>query len=244
MNAVIITKVRNSADVIESFIRHHAPIAGRFVIILHRSTDETHLILKRLINSGFQIEIRWDDREEHNHARAINEVLDRVRESTPSYIIPLDSDEFIVGWESLAQQLPEDHSAILYLPWRTYVPTQSDDMSICLPYRIEYYREIELKQYYKVCIPGKALQQIKGVTEGNHNVRFLNSANVQKLYSQSTYIAHFPVRTPQQILEKIKLHWQARLANPQRKPRQSAHIKKLYDKFSNYSEISREDIHE
>lgn len=244
MESVILTKVRNADDIIESFVRHHASIASRFVIILHRSTDDTRSIIESLKNEGLPIEIRFDEREEHNHARAINEVLNELRNEQPDYIFLLDSDEFIVGGKNVFETFSAEDSKILYLPWRTYVPTSADDASVDLPYRIEHCRNVEPQQFYKVCVKGAALQCIEGVTEGNHDVWLKPEQFVRKQQIDSPYIAHFPVRSPQQILGKIKSHWQARLANPNRKQAHSFHIKMLYDVFRDRTTLTPEETEE
>ncbi len=241
MNSVIITKVRNADDIIESFVRYHAAIASRFVIILHRSTDGTGSIIESLKKEGLSIEIRFDEREEHNHARVINEVLNELRDECPDYILPLDSDEFIVNGKKISESVPADDSSIMYLPWQTYVPTSSDDATVNLPYRIEHCRNVEPRPYYKVCITRAALQRINGVTEGNHDVRLKPKQSVRKLKMASAYIAHFPVRSPRQILEKIKSHWRARMANPERKPAHSFHIKMLYNDFQDRTTLTLEE---
>ena len=48
-NIVVVSMVRNEADIIESFVRHNLQFADRLYIVNHRSSDATKDILQQLL---------------------------------------------------------------------------------------------------------------------------------------------------------------------------------------------------
>src|SRR5690349_15127087 len=56
MRLSTITWARNEADIIETFVRHHAALADRMIIIDNAGTDETSRILRSLAAEGLPLE--------------------------------------------------------------------------------------------------------------------------------------------------------------------------------------------
>ena len=54
---VVISRLKNSADIIETWIRANAAVADKFVVVDSGSADGTPQILKMLKAEGFNIEI-------------------------------------------------------------------------------------------------------------------------------------------------------------------------------------------
>ena len=49
MKIVAISMVRNEADVIEAFVRHHAGLVDELIVVDHRSIDGTDELLRELV---------------------------------------------------------------------------------------------------------------------------------------------------------------------------------------------------
>ena len=57
MNIIMITKVKNESDIIESFLRYHSYIYDNILVIDNGSIDGTYEIVNALIKEGLSIEL-------------------------------------------------------------------------------------------------------------------------------------------------------------------------------------------
>lgn len=92
--------VRNEADVIEAFVRHHAELLDEHVVVDHGSSDGTTELLRSLANEGLPLTLR----HERSRVQRQNLILTRLmrRLAAPGgadWVIPLDADEFLVPLE-------------------------------------------------------------------------------------------------------------------------------------------------
>lgn len=55
-----VNSVKNDADIVESFVRYNAKIFDLLVIIDDRSTDDTPVIVQKLIDEGLPVELISD----------------------------------------------------------------------------------------------------------------------------------------------------------------------------------------
>lgn len=235
MSILSISWVRNEADIIEDFVRHHADIIDRMVIIDNASTDETPLILQRLAEEGLPIDLRYDDSPVHRQGKALTDVMHNLPHSAlPDWILPLDADEFLLNdlgsiQESIATLSP-DHVALL--PWRTYVPTPNDNVGeLCTTARIQNRREWESPQFHKILIPRRYHSAAYHIPTGSHQLK--GDDTILMCPSPHLALAHFPVRHPEQIVRKIVESWERYQADDTRLSGEGFHWEQLYAELKN-----------
>lgn len=207
MTTAAICSTKNEADIIELFVRLNARICDVF-FFADDSTDHTRAILEHLSDEGYDVRYlpRVVHEGEHNQPRASRAYLSYVADVLgPEWVFFLDADEIIVAddraaFEAEARAVGPD--AYLVAPWRTYVPASLDyfdsesPLSHCFAPRNE-----SGVPYGKVSIPA-ALARVVATTAGNHDVCSLVGAVLKGVPASSYFLAHFPVRSAEQILVK------------------------------------------
>ncbi len=124
---VVVSMVKNEADIIESFVRHAFSFADEMILADHMSSDKTPEILKRLQEEGFALTVRKYYRTELAHAEVMNDLLwEAIRARGADFVLPMDADEFLVNTdtaESCRAILERLDPNVLYkLEWRNYEP--------------------------------------------------------------------------------------------------------------------------
>lgn len=240
MNIVSLTWARNEEDVLESFIRHNSSIVDRMIIALHRCTDRSKEIVEQCMRDGCNIELRESDALHHAQGETLTELL---QETDADWVLPLDADEFLVGEDarSTIESLPSD--VVHLLPWKTYVPTPGDDATQNDPLlRITHRRVKEPAQYYKVLIPR---QFLKGslVHVGSHKVIDAATGLERPSSPQAElWLAHFPVRSEQQLRRKIIEGWESHTRNPDYQTGQGIHWQHLYSRCKDLAPIGPNEL--
>lgn len=251
MKIVSVTFVRNEADVIETFVRHHAQIVDSMIIVDHMSMDDTPLILENLKSEGVPIHIVNETRQEFAQAEMTTFQMKRaVNELGADWVIFLDADEFLVPDKGrnigmLFEKLSQEHVHNVF--WRTYVPRPEDPLNERFLFnRIQYCRAEEPNPVSKVLVPRIiAAKKTTVLRTGNHKIRDMSrfrKKNIQAKHAEHLHIAHFPVRSVEQITAKVLLGWPSRLASPEQKGSKNYHIRKIFRKVQKCSEISAEDL--
>lgn len=234
MHIVSISWVRNEADVIEAFVRHHTQFLDKMVIINNASTDATSDILQSLQGEGLPIEVRHDESTIHRQGETLTALMHELHSTVhPDWILPLDADEFLTGSEDIRKaiaDLPLDHVSLI--PWKTYIPTKDDDQhQENTLKRIVHRRSVEQPQYYKIVIPQTFHGVSYSIPLGSH-VLESELGTIPMQIVDGVFLAHFPVRTAVQIQRKITESWQRHSANPQKKEGQNYHWQSLYAELS------------
>lgn len=251
MQIVVITMVRNEADVIEAFARFHLAFADRMIVVVHRAIDGTLEILEALRDDGLPIEILRETALHHPQDVAMTERMREVGHAVGAdgWVLPLDADEFVTGTAPVREILegaPRDRP--LRLPWSNYVPLPGDpgDEPHVLR-RIRHRRRPKGDAVYKVAVPAPVATR-RGVwlAYGNHEVMrkplggrrtALPSASDERLA-----LAHFPVRSARQIRAKVFVHWLSTAARPNRGPDQGFHQKAMFDRFKRGEELGADEL--
>ncbi|MCA9370921.1 MAG: glycosyltransferase family 2 protein [Candidatus Peregrinibacteria bacterium] len=242
MRIVTITWARNEEDILESFIRHHARMVDKMVIILHCCEDTSYDIALRLQREGITLDIRESNASYHAQGEALTALMHEHADA--DWIVPLDADEFLCGAQelrSILEQAPTD--TVFALPWKTYVPTPADDCNEKdIRRRMCYRRGEEPDQYYKVLVPG-ALASQSILPLGSHTLlnRFTGAAWPVTRHD-ALWLAHFPIRSAQQLRRKIVQGWEAHCRNPYRTPEQNIHWKALYERCCDPSPIDTKEL--
>jgi hypothetical protein len=207
MKIAAICSTKNEGDIVESFVRLNARICTSF-FFADDSTDHTRAILTRLGGEGYDINLlpRLVSEGAHNQPAASQRYLSHVAEvMAPDWIFFLDADEIIAADDRdrvIAEMQAAGPAGYLAAEWRTFVPVTLDyfkshsPLSECFAPRRE-----EGARYRKVSLPGRLARSVE-TTAGNHGLRSLTGAPLQEQLAQSYYLAHFPVRSAEQLIVK------------------------------------------
>lgn len=201
---VAVTTSRNDGDFAEAFIRGNSRYVEKFVI-LDDSSDNTQEIVSQLRQEGFQIDLIRRPGIVADQAEKINYMVDEfVDPSRFSAVIPLDMDEVLVPAN---EEIPQDsrnlESEPSFLSWYPFVPNR-----VGLEPGQDFLRsgfsgtENTKKRVKKVFIPTTAVSRDRRVSIGAHNYKAANGTGVQ-LNNPHFAIAHFPVRSPDQLMLKL-----------------------------------------
>lgn len=253
IEALGISMVKNEADVIEAFVRHNLAFMDMLVVIDNDSADDTREILKQLQQEGLSIVLFDDPVVAYFQAEKLTAVYHAVvPHFKPRFVFLLDADEFIVApsREFLYGQLRKlrpGTQARYY--WRTYIPAPTGSEGVPSdPLRSITHRMAVEDRWSKSIIVTKPKIDMKlRIQQGSHNVkctgRSLKSAELKDIV-----LAHFPVRSVDQITSKVLVGWIAYLEkNRHRRGRRTStgpgfQWKVLYDRIIHGTGLTTEDL--
>lgn len=238
---VSITYAKNEEDILESFVRHHSTIFDRMIIVLHTCTDRSRDILEELKHEGLPIEIRFDDSAYHAQSEVLTGLLHTIDDA--QWICPLDCDEFLIATEGDVRDvlLGSSTQKPLSVPWITYVPTPHDDLAERHPIqRIRHRRATEPRPFSKVVIPSDIARRVT-LPRGNHYL-MLEGKPMEVPTHETLRIAHFPVRSEQQLRKKILGHWESVQKNPDFEEGTSFQWAQLVERCKDPAEITKEEL--
>lgn len=212
---------KNEIDIIETFIRYHLLILDGMVILDNGSTDGTKEVILRLIEEGLPVYLIFDDSPAYNQSEMTTDMLyHTIKRFSPEFVLPLDVDEFLTTYSGknirdiLNKEVVEN--AINYISWVTYAPTERDDMlEINILKRIRH-RRLEQNNYdEKILIPASIPSKYKiKIKHGNHDLEKIDGLDFKKNKLSNLNLAHFPVRSINQIKSKYIVGWLSQLARP------------------------------
>lgn len=251
MEYVGISVVKNEADIIEVFIRHNLKYLNKLYIVEHNSQDNTPEIINHLKDEGYNLEIYTNCSSRHIQGEEFNRI---IRGINADFITFMDADEFIISpnFKSSFKQLPDD--IVSFLTWHNYFPQPSDDKN-----EPNVLKRIKHKlcpvdtNQHKAIIPRSIYTRPNSYTMlGGHEIYYKTEQGIvpapYKVIS-SIHMAHFPIRSLNQIKVKVFANWLSKLADPLHdsgKLRNGKiptwhHWKKLFDLFKNNPSITEEE---
>jgi FkbM family methyltransferase len=243
-----ITITINESDIIEASVRYNLRYLDRLIILDIGSIDNTIQIIKRLIAEGLPIELRQITEFVYHHAEILNSMLSELSETANvSHAFLLDSDEILLApsRDGLRQSLASvaaDHCVLA--PWVTYCPAQIDNWDEPDPVRrIAHRRQFEVEQYYKIIVSRDHFLDGR-LTTGNHHMLGVSGSPVPTVTLDNLRIAHFPVRTENQILSKILMGSWGMQLKPDRKKGDGYHWTKLNQRFRRDLSITHSQLEE
>jgi Glycosyl transferase family 2 len=202
---VAVTNVRDELDIIEAFVRHTLHFVAQLIVLDNGSTDGTLAILYALRQEGLPLDVVEDPTPGKDQSRRMTRLMREfaLERHHADWVLALDADEFVMpadGRPLIPVEARADRP--LYLGWRTYVPTTDDDQNEPNPARrLRHRRANETWPYFKVIVPSAA-GTLPGavITEGNHGV-VIDGQEVTGVPADA-WLAHFPIRTPGQLIAK------------------------------------------
>lgn len=228
MNLAALTLARDEADIIEAFVRHTLMFVDRLYIVDDGSVDETGRILKLLETEGLPItRVAHAPSAAFQQGRRTTDLMRQARAETAwDFLLPLDADEFIrapsraaleAELAALPAMRPGAFAMSHYAPWLPEEwhggpPLQRLRHVIDAP-----------RSPAKVIIPG-ALAACPGtlIADGNHLLSRYQ-AEQEAVLLESCDLAHFPVRSAEQLAAKCLVsyvRWQSR---PDYRPSMASH---------------------
>jgi hypothetical protein len=251
MKIVTVSTIRNEADIIETFVRYHLQFVDRMIIVNHRSADSSAEILHQLQNEGLPIEIEEDRSVDFQQAFRVTRLMQRaVSDYGADWVIPLDADEFLAAaGDGKARDIIEklDNDRVVKMSWWTYVPLPSDDPAEPdVLKRVQHCLNAPVPSLHKIMVPRSVAKTKQGmVGMGNHEFKRRRFGRMKEFpwrITDQLSLAHFPVRSSQQIMTKVLVTWLSILAKPNKEPTESFHIKILFDRFLNNEQIPPEEL--
>jgi SAM-dependent methyltransferase len=250
IEALGIAMVKNEADVIEAFVRHNLGFMNALAIVDNDSIDGTREILVQLQQEGLPIILFDDPVVAHFHAEIMTAVYRKVVPTfKPRFVFLLDADEFIVASsrEALYAQLRAMRPGTqAQYCWRTYIPAPTGpEGDASDPLRtITHRKVVEHHPWGKAVIVTKLKIDMKlKIQQGNHDVRYAGRS-LRRIKLRDVAIAHFPVRSVDQITGKALAGW---IANLERNRHRlylgyATHWKALYERIIRGERLTAEDL--
>ena len=243
---LMITKVKNESDIIESFIRYHSCIFDKIVVIENGSIDGTYEILKELKKEGLCIEIINEAAQDFDAYRYANQYTAQyVRETNADYVIFMDADEFLISSDySNPRQIIEslNENIIYYLHWKTYLYDNKEEKKDFVPSNFCIYREEAKETFTKIIVPGKLyLRKKLVIIEGNHDFRCEEKIETEFLHSLK--FAHFPIRSKVQYTKQILLNVIGLMCIPNENLQTGPHWKKMYQVSEDCNDLYQKSLH-
>jgi SAM-dependent methyltransferase len=249
IEALGIAMVKNEADIIEAFVRHNLAFMDALVIVDNQSVDGTRETLVNLRRRGLPIILFDDPVVAYFQAEKVTAVYRKVVPLfKPRFVFLLDADEFIVApsRDSLYSQLRELKPGTQgCYSWRTYIPDPTAPVADATdPLRsITHRRRVE-HPWSKSVIATKPMIDTKlRIQQGGHDVT-LAGISLRKVPLQDVALAHFPIRSVDQITAKALVGWIAYLERNRHRTLRGAGFqwKALYDQIVYGAGITTEDL--
>lgn len=242
--------VKNEVDIIESFVRYNINIFDGMIILDNGSTDHTLEILKKLKGEGLPLFILEDADRKYEQNIKMNKLLEiAVDEFQADIIVPLDADEFIIAStrgnprEILEMIEPDSFHLVM---WKTYIPVfGKNENKIFIPSKVTMARDDSLEKFYKVILPKDLYNNYNvKLTFGNHDLKYDPKFNklIKRVINPELRIAHFPIRSKDQVISKIVVGWIYSLYRSDRTERQGFHWKIFFDKIKESEELTNKDV--
>jgi len=243
---ISLSMVKNEQDIIEPFIRHNIAFLDFMIILDNRSNDATRNIISELMRELGNIVLTDLSDFGYWQSERITGLLHFCQTAFfADYVVLLDADEFIdapdrITFESILGTITP--GGIGLVPWRTFVlaPDEGEKAALDPPRSIKWCRAAEIPSYKKAILrlDGLHFHDLR-ISQGNHSVLSATGRQVPCMDLDGLALAHFPVRSKNQLLVKSVLGWMAYLRkNPNaRESSEGYHWRENFDLFSTDSNV-------
>ncbi len=236
MKIVAVMSMRNEADIVETWVRYYVEAVDHIIITDNMSVDGSGDILQELIAEGLPISVEVDNRPAHFQEERMQKMMRRAfLEFEADWVLLLDADEFLIPpagrtLRDIFGKLKKNR--LLKVAWTTYIPTESDPDEPNILKRVSHRLENEVKRSHKVMVPAKIGKKAKAVIKmGNHGMRIGRRRVDTQRAPSGMSLAHFPVRSKEQLATKILVGRIASLARSNYTEGEGYHQKILFDRF-------------
>jgi hypothetical protein len=224
MRLIATCMASNECDIVEAFVRHNLGLLDALVVLDHASIDRTPEILKSLAQEGLPLVVLRDHERAFRQGERQTYLARRfLDELDADFCFILDADEFLkaasrAALEKSLDALPPGHHGLVTL--QNYFGPQgaSDNPNPVrrLTGRMREERGVARKVVLRRAFASQADAQ---VSLGNHAAVQSRDGRIEMLAHaplQGAWLAHFPVRSPEQVARKALLGWLAhRLTRPE-----------------------------
>jgi len=223
-------------------VRHTLHFADRMIVSDSGSIDGTWGILQKLVDvDKLPLRLVRDTQFAHDHSGKMTALYKLALKQRPEFVMPLDADEFIQAesrtefLEMLRAKIPS--SGVGRCQWKNYALSDGSELRISKRFALRSRKS----SYAKIVIrppPGVSNDDEAVIEQGNHALyRF--GLHVQKTWLDECSIAHFPIRSEQQLGKKVIIGWLAIVAKFGGAQREVGfHKKHLYDKVLSGSRLN------
>lgn len=217
MKLVAISRVRNEADIIEPFVRHHAVYFDKIIILDDGSNDGTFDALRKLRAEALPLVVVKEPTVGYEQSRYMTRLMQMaVHQFGADWVAPLDADEFIepeVG-QTVAQILERHPGELLSIPWHNFEWRPENDADPEINPVIKQRLRLPLRtDHKKLLIPRSRIGEKTVLDQGNH--RLLDDDQISMGTPLRTIaLCHFPIRSVPQYASKIALGYLQYLSMP------------------------------
>jgi len=223
MKIIAACMVANEADIIEAFLRHHSRFLDAIVVLNHRSIDRTPEIVAQLVKEGLPIVLLHDGERAYRQSERMTYLAKRyLAELGADFCFLLDADEFLrcdsrVALENALGALPPAAQGLVAT--QNYYGVGGDPQDVN-PVRRLTRRLIDERRLARKIVVRRGFDADPQalVSMGNHAALRLVEGRPQPLAHapvDGVTLAHFPVRSPEQIAKKALIGWLAyRMTQP------------------------------
>jgi hypothetical protein len=202
----LISMIRNESEIMETFTGHALALFDRVILIDHLSTDGTGEYIALLSEKHPEIEYYCFDEPGYYQSDLMTWASKTlVDNQKPGWVFFLDADEFLPfeSKEAFDRELSEFASfPVISMPWLNLVPL---DMESGRVINQLFLKPGQASNHHKVAFqPNRILMDSYFIAQGNHSVYMGNRSLKIKIPAKRSFsIYHMPIRTKQQLREKI-----------------------------------------
>lgn len=237
MNKIaVVSMVRDEADIIESFVRHHLAVADAVYIVDHASVDGTSDILAALADEGLPLAVTRFDGVAQIQAEVQTALMQQAFADGADLVVPLDADEFL--WPEAGRTLADIRDVLRALPtdrvydlarWNCTLVHPDKEEDLLLPVR-DARRAAQPMQLGKVFVGRAAYEATRTqhgrLMQGNHHYLIDGPQGPSRIVPEERkdiFLAHFPWRSAAQAAEKKAVGWLANVAKYSRQTTKAFH---------------------
>ena len=206
MKLVCISRVKNEADIIEAFVRHHAAYFDKIIIVDDASSDGTYEVLLALREEGLPLVVLRQRTVGYEQSRHMTRLMHMaVDQFGADWVAPLDADEFIEPKEgtTLAEWLGTREPTPILLRWSNFVWRPEVDASSELNPVVRLRLRLPPRDdHNKVIIPARLIEDGISLSQGNHHLE-RNGKSLPAQQVNDIQLCHFPIRSVSQFASKV-----------------------------------------
>ena len=239
---VVVSMVKNEADIIESFVRYYMTFADGMIIVDHNSDDDTGNILNELQKEYPSLIIEKLYTIEHIQNEIMtNLVKIAASELGADWILPMDADEFLIPKDKdidIRSFWGGMNHSVVYLDWIDYeLVDPENDRDVFILNR-QCNKSLKANEMSKIVIKGSFVRNNNiRLAQGNHGVRLVTEAGIEEwapFYKNLDLIlAHFPFRSQEQYVSKNVVGWLTNTLKYSSNTLRATHWKAAFDAICN-----------